>query len=847
MMVRSFPLSILTVAVLAAAPAASGAIFADDAYMNSERQDRFDRFSVVNKDFTENFAVALGESASLAVTADFLVDVARTTLAAGPLAGVAVSGNAPLSLSGNALVSVKNLAAMPSQNLPEEDEVQTFSGKAPATYGLVASGSTVTAENLGIDVEGPIETAGATLDESELNVKTLAINAKVDAEPTTVGLYDLAASGLTASASTIAADRIEIAASSVEKATGLALSSSTLSSGDLSVDATSAERTATGIEIDSSDELNSKTKLTLTGTASLKTSGTKARGLIVNDGQVNFNGAAVIEAAATQEAYGIWAGTGSDVNFNDKVFIRAEAADKSRPENARAVFVDAGSVVFYKGATIVSDGYAVYADNNSNFTLLSANDASRASDEEWSTTIVGDIYSGGSGVNINLSGNDSLTGASEGDGSINIKLSDGAAWTVTGPSKAALLSSSSGRLYFASDDASLEAATLSLSGTTVVGMQALPSGGQPYIQADPFLENATVRAEMSGDFNDARTINAAEAVQAAADAVFGEEKSDSVSEVVLAQGRLEGAVEATRNADGSFEIVQRRNTKVDGISTLAVLSALRWRHDANDLEKRTAALRTSPAGTGGWARVYGSELSYGGADAKNNSVQAGVDTDLAGGWKAGAAFTYTDVTSEMTGGQADGTGYELAAYAVWMGDNGHYLDLIAKASRLTTDFSVSDVGSGFDNNAWSLSAEYGRTFEFACGAFVEPQAGVAWGRLTGDAFVNSEGVSFVQDDFESLITRLGLRTGFHFPHEKGLVYLRASVGYDFKGETGSVASLGAKSVRLHDDIGGTLGEVGMGANFNLTNATHVYVDLEKSTGGDVSEKWRWSVGLRHAY
>lgn len=846
MMARSFPLSILTVAVLAAAPAASGAIFADDAYMNSEHHDRFDRFSVVNKDFTENCAVALGESASLAVTENFLVDVTRTTLAAGPLAGVAVSGNAPLSLSGTALISVKNLAAMPSLNLPEEGEVQTFSGKAPATYGLVASGSTVTAENLGIVVEGPIETAGATLDESELNVKTLVISAKADAEPTTVGLYDLSASGLTASASTIAADRIEISASSVEKATGLALFSSTLSSGVLSVDATSAERAATAIEI-GSEELNSNTTLTLTGTASLKAAGTKARGLTVNDGKVSFNGAAVIEASATQEAYSIWAGSGSLVTFKDKAFIKAESADKSRPENARAVFVDAGTVVFYKGATIVSDGYAVYADNNSNFTLLSANDASRASGEEWSTTIVGDIYSGGSGVNIILSGNDSLTGASEGNGNINIKLSDGAAWTVTGPSKASFLSSSSGRLYFASDDASLEAGTLSLSGTTVVGMQALPSGGRPYIQANLFLESAIVRVEMSGDFNDARTINAAEAVKAAADAVFGEENSDTVSEVVLAQGRLEGAVEATRNADGSFEIVQKRNTKIDGINTLAVLSAVRWRHDVNDLEKRMGALRTSPAGTGGWARIYGSELSYGGADAKNNSVQAGVDTDLAGGWKAGAAFTYTDVSSEMTGAHADSTGYELAAYAVWMDDNGHYLDLIAKASRLTTDFNVSDIGGGFDNNAWSLSAEYGRTFEFACGAFIEPQAGFAWGRLTGDDFVNSEGVSFAQDDFESLIARLGLRTGFHFPHEKGLVYLHASVGYDFKGETGSVASLGTKSVRLHDDIGGTLGEVGMGANFNLTNATHVYVDLEKSTGGDASEKWRWSVGVRHAY
>lgn len=42
-------------------------------------------------------------------------------------------------------------------------------------------------------------------------------------------------------------------------------------------------------------------------------------------------------------------------------------------------------------------------------------------------------------------------------------------------------------------------------------------------------------------------------------------------------------------------------------------------------------------------------------------------------------------------------------------------------------------------------------------------------------------------------------------------------------------------------------EYAVGANFNLTDRTYTYVDLEKTTGGEVTEKWRWNVGVRHVF
>ena len=75
--------------------------------------------------------------------------------------------------------------------------------------------------------------------------------------------------------------------------------------------------------------------------------------------------------------------------------------------------------------------------------------------------------------------------------------------------------------------------------------------------------------------------------------------------------------------------------------------------------------------------------------------------------------------------------------------------------------------------------------------------------MIGDDFVTEIGVSVSQDDFESLIGRLGVRAGFNFPNDRGTVYARASVLHDFKGEMSSRLDYAGKSRVVEDDLGGT--------------------------------------------
>lgn len=318
----------------------------------------------------------------------------------------------------------------------------------------------------------------------------------------------------------------------------------------------------------------------------------------------------------------------------------------------------------------------------------------------------------------------------------------------------------------------------------------------------------------------------------------------------IAEGDINGAISQTVDKDGNKgEIHQKVNQKLDGYSSIAALSAVQWRHENDTLLKRMGELRDADGTVGAWARIYGSEQEYGAqsVNAKNTTVQVGADYDVGAGWKVGGAFSYTDGSSTFDMGESDSDMYGVSVYGTWLADNGQFVDLIAKYSRLSNEFTSGTMKGDFDNNAFSVAAEYGWHFAMNDLAFVEPSAGVTYGRIMGDDFVAHNGVRVEQDDYDSLIGRLGVRSGFYFPEQKGSIYARVAVLHDFMGDMESTASKDGNVAYLKDELGDTWVEYGIGANFNLTNTTYTFVDLEKTTGGDVKENWRWNIGLRTVF
>lgn len=434
--------------------------------------------------------------------------------------------------------------------------------------------------------------------------------------------------------------------------------------------------------------------------------------------------------------------------------------------------------------------------------------------------IYGDVTSiDGSFVDINLGTEGLLQGCiSTSDSSLSgsgvfLNLGQGSVWEVTGESK---VSQISGEGSIVITDKQNTVTVTSLDGQLSAGFKGLTS--------DDFTQKELSEMVQVSKLSDESSLT-----------------------IAVEEGDIKGAMTVIQTNGGST-YTETENTKLSSFSSVNVTNLLQWRHEMNDLTKRMGELRISPEGVGAWARLYGSEQEYGntGTETKNTSVQVGADYDVGAGWKVGAAFSYTDSSSSMNNGSADGDMFGLAVYGAWFNDDGQFLDLIAKYSRLSTDFTAGNMSGSYDNNAFSVSAEYGWHFKFNDLAFVEPQAELTYGQVLGDDFTTGNQVRIEQDDVDSLIGRLGVRGGFYFPENKGTIYARASVLHDFDGESSFTATKG-ESATYTEDMGGTWYEFGIGANFNLTDTTYTYVDLEKSTGGEVKENWRWNVGLRHVW
>ena len=293
------------------------------------------------------------------------------------------------------------------------------------------------------------------------------------------------------------------------------------------------------------------------------------------------------------------------------------------------------------------------------------------------------------------------------------------------------------------------------------------------------------------------------------------------------------------------------NTTNRAISDMANISLMTWRQENNDMNKRLGELRDSKGEHGAWARMARGESKYGSQNVKNqyNYYQVGYDEKLSTNpnWTVGVALTRTEGTSTFARGTGENKHTGLAIYGSYLSDNGSFVDLIARYARMDNDYSTIGAGVGdasYETNGYSLSAEYGKRFTKDNGFWIEPQVELTYGTVGSVDYLTSKGARVHQDSVDSLVARLGFSLGKDI--KQGNVYVRASYLYDFDGETKATMS-GAGTASFEQDLGGGWWEVGVGTNLNLSEATHLYFDVEKTFGGNVATPWQWNAGVRWSF
>lgn len=574
-------------------------------------------------------------------------------------------------------------------------------------------------------------------------------------------------------------------------------------------------------------------------------------------------------------AIGVRAGFYSEVNLGI-TDIRAE--NNSDGGTVDVLFVEDGAVLNMAGGSITGANNA----NNRKFNAINA--YGEDPDPTWHTdtivninqgtandvVIVGDVRAANTAiVNLNLNTDaSSITGnldqsgpyvdKDDSAGTINLTLANKATWHAMGEY---------GIGYSYLENLTLNDGSITMTNEEVQNIDInhlQGTDGELTLEADANLNTGFFRVNNADtDATAVHTsyagINADNVKDAAGleglvrNSLKIHDDSAAKFDVQVNEGLLIGQMQADtiNHLDGNTiaNVKIAQSTTVDAISHLQSAAALAWRQEDATLSKRLGDLRQGDGDQGFWVRLNRGEFKYDNAKTQNNFFQMGYDK-AGGDWHYGAAISRNSGKTTYGDATAKNRSLALTLYGTWLGDKGHYADIVLKEGRLSNDYDIS-APIGFTHGQYktwgsSISAEYGREIAMGDKAYFTPQAQLSWLRIAGKDYTTANGIAISQDSQSSTIGRLGFELGSRLG-DNGNVYAKASVLHDFGGSADTRLSYNGVSTTYSNDLGDTWYEAGIGFNLKTKDNSYLYADVSKAFGGDYKTPWQWNVGMRWTF
>lgn len=636
----------------------------------------------------------------------------------------------------------------------------------------------------------------------------------------------------------------------------------------------------------------------------------QAQGIEASEGTVEKDaGNITVKATAVGNcfevlAYGIYAHDGAEVTKKENGNITVVAQGKDALA-ARGVFVNSGTINVdvadvttqaiggstENGNFIESIGLLGWNDGEINYAggsitaTADNNDAYVAAIHAQDDVVInvnqgtqnkvvinGDVDNYDDGIiNLNLNTADSvLTGEiyDESDNGITLNLANGATWNQVFNYGSVITNLNMNNGVIRMDDIghshSIDIENYSGSGEIVLTAGDNTSNGN--IDVDAGRTNITSAAEGSvinmsvTNNNLIGTTDSAQALanlnQIANEISYDANDGHITGKVTIKEGLImpeaSGDLLFDQNDIGYVANVKQNSstTTIDNIKNIAATAIVAWRQEDSTLSQRLGELRESDGGQGIWVRMSRGEFEYDG-EYKNqyNFFQMGYDW-AAGSWHYGAAVSHNDGQTTYTHGDGENRSTSLSLYGTWLGDKGHYADIVLKQGRLSNDFDIyTEAGhTSGDYDAWgtSLSGEYGMKVELDGGWYVTPQAQLTLMRIGGEDYTTNNGIKVNQDSLESAVGRVGFEVGKRISGS-GSIYAKASLLHDFAGSADTYLSHNGLTNSYHQDIGDTWCEAGFGFNYKTSENSYVYADVVKTFGGDVETPWQWNAGMRWTF
>lgn len=108
------------------------------------------------------------------------------------------------------------------------------------------------------------------------------------------------------------------------------------------------------------------------------------------------------------------------------------------------------------------------------------------------------------------------------------------------------------------------------------------------------------------------------------------------------------------------------------------------------------------------------------------------------------------------------------------------------------------------------------------------------------------GIEVSQSGIKSAVGRIGFNIGKEVG-SKGVVYAKANLLHEFGGGYDVRMYDGRDRVKVGDTFNDTWFEYGVGAAFAAGKNSHVYLDVERSSGSDFTKDWQWNIGARWTF
>ena len=318
-----------------------------------------------------------------------------------------------------------------------------------------------------------------------------------------------------------------------------------------------------------------------------------------------------------------------------------------------------------------------------------------------------------------------------------------------------------------------------------------------------------------------------------------------------AQGNLVVGNTATVKHNGESSLVS-------GTKSALASTAMAWRNNTNDLQRRLGDLRLANTDQGVWAKYVGGKSKItDGADARMtyNGVQLGYDHKVSNGWIFGGALDYSTSSNSYDVGSGDGKIGGIALYGTKQHDDGRYLDIIARGNRLSNNYKLYSVGGQRVNGDYhtfgtSLSAEYGKRIKKQNGFYIDPSVEFIVGRLNGvsyDANIAGGGSMHVKaDGVNSAVGRLGFGIGKET--EKSNIFAKLALAHEFSGKMNTTYSApGNPTVKTELDLKDTWLDAEIGGSWSVRPSTYLYGTFTKNFGATIDNTWRIDAGVRHNF